>query len=340
MRKPKQHRFMSIQGLHILQPEPALRVLVLDISGICNFKCQYCYGEAESFKILCQPLQYGDYEQLLDEAVKAGVQTIWFLGAHENTLSPHYLRLLGAAETRGLFTVTFSNGAAFGDDVIAKQIFGLTAKKFTESVAVHSGASVVIKRDSQNPAIQSALASNDHATVQIETAIHNIQHTALWSPGVNGLPRFGLNSVLTTANYADIADVFRFCLKNKLAYFCDTLLISGAATDSLAPTKAQTQEALAKIDLAVNDYGFSISPEQIVNFYDEECVLFDNYLFINHDGGVLPCAGFPDTHDRLGHISDGLSVLWARKMQMVTAYHQCAGCTKCPCRTHLEDGLI
>lgn len=340
MKRPKQHRFKNIQGLHVLQTDPALRVLVLDISNVCNFKCQYCYGNAESFKTLCQPLQYNDYEQLLDEAVNVGVKTIWFLGAHENTLSPLYLRLLKSIETRGVFTVTFSNGAAFGDDVIAKRIFGLNATEFTKVVASHDGASVVVKCDSQNPTIQNALANSTHAATQIEMAIHNIQQTALWSPGVNGLPRFGLNSVLTTANYADVANVFQFCLKNKLAYLCDALLISGAATNSLAPTKKQINDSLSNIARVIVDFNLDISPEQVVNFYDEECVLFNNYLFINHDGGVLPCAGFPDTHDRLGHISDGLSILWERKLKIISAYHQYNVCKKCPCRIHLEDNLI
>jgi radical SAM protein with 4Fe4S-binding SPASM domain len=340
MEQPKQYRFKKIQGLHVLQSNPALRILVLDISDTCDFACRYCYGKTESFKTIDEPLQYEDYERLFEEASQNGVKTMWFLGAHENTLSPLYLRLLEIAESYGFFTVTFSNGAGFGDDRVARRIFGLTAMEFCTKVASHTGSSVVIKRDSLDSKTQNALANSPEATVRIETAIRNIRQTALALPGVYGLPRFGLNSVLTTDNSADVADLFRFCLQNNLAYFCDALLMSGDAKESLVPSEKQIEFALTQIKIDIEYFGLDMDPKQVINFYDECCLLFDNYLFINHDGGVLPCAGFPEVSDRLGHISDGLPVLWERKIRMIHSYRQLVVCAKCPCRAHLEDRCI
>ena len=341
--EPKQHRFMSLQGLHVLNPIPRFRILVLDATNVCNFKCKYCYGEAKSFQTLCQPLQYDDYLKLMNEAANIGVETVWFLGAHENTLNHNFLRLLEAADERGLFTVTFTNGAPFGDDAVARKIFGLSAEDFTKAVASHSGASVVVKCDSQKPEAQNLLAGNKNAHQQITNAIQNVRKTDLWSPGVNGLPRFGLNSVLTKFNYCDVAKVFQFCLENKLAYFCDALLNSGAATagENLAPSQKQVMTALETIKRVMHNFGLNIPPEMVVNFYDQRCVLFDNYIFIVHDGRALPCAGFPETSDKLGHISEGLAVLWERKSKMISIYHeQCSFFGKCPCRVHLENHLF
>jgi radical SAM protein with 4Fe4S-binding SPASM domain len=342
--KPKQYRFMQLQGLHVLEPVPKLRILVLDIFNTCNFQCRYCYGKAESFKSQNKLLQYKDYIRLMDEAVSLGVKSLWFLGAHENTLNPNYLRLLEAAEKRGLFTVTFSNGAPFGDDVIAKKIFGMSAENFTKTVASFSRSSVIIKCDSLKLETQNLLARNKNARQQIKKAIQNAKKTELWSPGINGLPRFGLNSVLTSHNYGDVANIFQFCLENKLAYFCDALLSSGAATkeENLAPISKQVKITLKKIKHVLQSFEMDLPPEMVVNFYDQKCILFDNYIFIIHDGRILPCAGFPENSSILGHVNEGLTVLWEKKSKMISTYYKhCSFIpNKCPCRAHLENHLI
>jgi len=337
-----QWRFKQLQGLHVLREPPALRILVLDISEVCNFNCQYCYGQAESFRgHEGRRLDRQDYFQLIKEAKDFGVQTIWFLGSRENTLSPNYLQLLAEIQLLGLYSVTFTNGAAFGDDSIANKVFGLSAKQVCLAVAAHPGSSVVLKCDSLTAEVQNRLAGNENAYVQIKKAIENFLCTSLWSVGNSGFNRFGLNSVLTKVNYRDVATVFRFAMENHLAYFCDALLMSGSAKDSLSLTPEQRKVTLADFSSVLTDYGINIAPKSMVNFYDQPCILFSNFIFVTPFGNVVPCAGFPEKEAVLGSVSEGLAVLWSRKKAQIAKYQTClANHDKCPCRVHLEDGLF
>jgi len=337
--KATQLRYTNLQGFHVMKDDPALRVLALDIASKCNFKCLYCFGEAESFKICSPPLTLHDYKVIMQQAKALGVQTIWLLGSHENTLSPIFINVIKEASDLGLYVIIFSNGAAFGDDRIARKIFNMTALEFTRNVAGFGNTAVVTKCDSLNREVQGKLAVYDNAHRQIQTAISNISQTSLW-PYDQEFARYGINTVVTSLNYTEVGDIFSFTLANNILYLCDTLLCSGAAQAHIAKlflSAEQEQQVFASMDAVLRKAGINnVSGKSLVNTYDQQCILFNNYIIINHDGSVVPCAGFPGETDRLGHVRDGLDKLWAKKLAMINCYG-CASHDKCPCRVHLED---
>lgn len=344
MDEMKQWRYRQLHGMHVLKKEPSLRMIALDLSSVCNFGCRYCYGKAASYDKQTELLSLSEYLQLLTEAKQFGVECILIIGAHENTLSPAYLPILRKAEELGLFAVTFTNGAAFGNDEIARQAHQLSAFNFTKAVAELSRTSVILKYDSPRESVQNQLVRNPSAFSQIQTALKNLLASKLFSDVAFGFPRFGINSVLTKINYQDIASIVDFAYQNRLVYFCDTVLWSGEALKERKNLELSSQQlrecldAIAKVMALRNIAG---AAKDLINFYDAECLLFDNYFFVANDGGVLPCAGFPQR--RLGNIREGLSVVAKRKMEMVRKYYQIHfghHGDKCPCRVHLEDKLI
>ncbi|MFA6537085.1 MAG: radical SAM protein [Patescibacteria group bacterium] len=326
-----QHRFKYIQGLHVLQKEPKLRVLVLDIWNACNYNCIYCYGKADSFTSNDSLITIEKYEQLFKEAKTFGVKTIWFLGGHENSLNPIYFDLLKIIEELELFSVSFVNGSLFSLDPNAYQkIFSL------------KNSSVVIKVDSLNPQRQNFLTGNKKSAQYLKTAIDFLAQKSRLETNSDTLPRIGLSTVLTKFNYLNIPQIFELALQNNWAYFCDGILKSGQAENKdLEPSREQIDELLQQLQIIIEKFHLNIQPKQVINFYDQECLIFDNYIFITPEGLALPCAGFPEINNRLGHINEGLATLWQRKKALIEKYYS-LNCTndKCPCRVHLEDKTI
>ncbi len=326
-----QHRFKSIQGLQVLQKEPKLRILVLDIWNACNYNCIYCYGKADSFTSKDSLLTLEKYEQLFKKAKTFGVKTIWFLGGHENSLNPIYFDLLKIIEELGMFSVSFVNGSIFSLDPKAYQkIFSL------------QNSSVVIKIDSLNEHRQNFLTGNKNSANYLKTAINLLSQQSLLGTNSNQLPRIGVSTVLTKFNYLDIPQIFELALQNNWAYFCDGILGSGQAKErNLEPNKEQTSQLFRQLQIVIKKFNLTTAPKQVINFYDQECLMFDNYIFITPDGHSIPCAGFPEKNARLGHIDEGLTVLWQRKKLLIEKYYSFALTNKkCPCRLHLENKII
>jgi len=333
----KQKRYKVLQGLHVMKDNPKLRVLVLDISPKCNFNCRYCYGKEMSHKVRGCALKFDNYIDLLNQAKQFGVKTIWLMGAHENTLSPMYLELLKLIDQLSLFSVTFTNGAAFGDDQIARQTFGLSCEEFTRQVAEIQSTAVILKTDSFVTEVQNELAGNKNAFNQILQARENcLKH---FSP--SELPRFGLNTVLTNLNYMEVNRILEFSLQNDLVHFCDAVLQSGNARKNyLEVTTEQMQHCLSRMQIVLDKFAIDEKATLLVNCYEQKCILFDNYFFITHCGDVLPCAGFPERKAYLGNVlREPLAILWQKKLRLVKKYYGLK-CKKCPCRVHLEDDLI
>jgi len=326
-----QHRFKSIQGLQVLQKEPQLRVLVLDIWNACNYNCLYCYGKADSFTSKNSLLTLKEYKQLFKDAKTFGVKTIWFLGGHENSLNPIYFDLLKIIEDLEMFSVSFVNGSIFSLDATAYQkIFSL------------QNSSIVIKIDSLNEQRQNFLTGNKNSANYLKTAIVLLSQKSLLGTNSEQLPRIGISTVLTRFNYLDIPQIFELALRNNWAYFCDGILRSGQANEiNLEPSKEQIDQLFQRLQTVIEKFHLKILPKQVINFYDQECLIFDNYIFITPEGLALPCAGFPEQKDLLGHINEGLDTLWQRKKNLIEKYYS-LNCTndKCPCRVHLEDKTI
>ncbi|MFC1682476.1 radical SAM protein [Nanoarchaeota archaeon] len=335
-----QKRWTEMQGLHILKDEPGLRAIVLDISDICNFDCLYCYGKSEAFEQKGN-LTLENYFALFEESKELGVESFWFLGGHENTLSPDYLKMVQRLEDLGLYSITLTNGAGFGNERVAQGIHGMSSKEFTEEVARCRGASVILKTDSLDEEVQNTISGKAFAYQQIQTALINIMASSLYSAKESRLPRFGINSVLTKMNYQDIGKVFDFALENRLVYFCDDLLDTGNAErnkDRIAISEEERRECLSGIEKTLQKHGLEAKPKDVVNFYDKNCILFDNYIFVLSNGNVIPCAAFSDSKTPLGNIREGLDKIKDAKLGLVSKYYSdCSSYKKCPCRAYLED---
>lgn len=338
----KQKRWAQIQGLHVLNKTPNLRIIVLDISKKCNFNCLYCYGKSDKFNEKGNSLTLKEYYNLFKEAKKIGVQCFWFLGGHENTLNPNYLKMIKKLEELGLYSVTLTNGAAFGDDNIATDIFKISSKEFTLEVAKCKKASVILKCDSLNKNIQNKLSRNSNAYAQIKKAIFNIKLSSLVKPGDKNLPRFGINSVLTKLNYKSIPKVFDYALNERFVYFCDDLLITGNAKKNkeyIKTNENEIKECLNGIEMVLRKHKIIAKPADVINFYNHNCILFDNYIFVLNNGDVIPCAGFNEGNVILGNVRNGLINIKNSKMKLIKKYYSlygCLNCKKCPCKAHLE----
>jgi len=334
-----QKRWTQIQGLHILKDKPDLRMLVLDISNKCNFNCMYCYAKENIFQEQNKPLNLQDYFDLFDEAKRIGVKGFWFLGGHENTLNSIYLDLNKKLDELNLFSVTLTNGAAFGDDNIAQKLYSLSAKEFTGTMSNFRKASIILKTDSLNELVQNNLSKNNNSFNQIRAARKNLLESKFYAEKPFGLPRIGINSVLTKQNSQEIGKIFNYALKKEIVYFCDSLLDSGSAkkNKNLKLNDEDLEICFSGIKKTLDKHKINAIPRDVINFYDHNCVLFDNYLFVLNNGDVVPCAGFNKKDAIIGNIKDGLQKIKDTKLKLIKEYYSDnPSCIKCPCKEYLE----
>jgi radical SAM protein with 4Fe4S-binding SPASM domain len=88
--------------------EPELRVVVVEVTNLCNFSCPQCaYRRPATGRFIGTD----SFETVVAEAVEAGATVVRFLGLGEPTLHPDIGRLLAEVRRAGLRSHLVSNGS-------------------------------------------------------------------------------------------------------------------------------------------------------------------------------------------------------------------------------------
>ncbi|MEI8343854.1 MAG: radical SAM protein [Candidatus Moraniibacteriota bacterium] len=303
-----------------------LQTMWLEIPGICNLFCSYCYacgGERLEREKL---LSWKQYESILGQAVILGVNSIGIPGAGEPLISSNLeltMKILRKCKELGLYVTLFTTAEFITADV-ADQLRDLPVE-------------IMIKCNSLNPEKQDQFVSDPKRCLirngygaKRNAAIKHLIHRG-FNDEAQCMERFGRKSrmALVTSimlgedgkldNLSDVVEILRYCRINNIIFDCDSLLKRGRGTSCDLCTSDQVlkNKLLELQEIDAKEFGNAWELSQ--SYVGTVCDRYMHHMYVSQYGEVRPCIGAMDLV--LGNMHNAsLEAAWnSSEMQIIRA---------------------
>jgi len=187
----------ALRGEVLLNPS-------IDLTNACNLNCPYCFiEEKNSTRKARRPdeLTVSEILGVLSDLAESGAKTVNIVGAGEPTVDPFFGQIVAELAGLGLIPVIFTNGIRIAQEPhIADLLWDV-------------GATVVLKYNSTNGAIQDLVAGRDGYTSLRDEAL-----TRLLQKGFSTTTptRLSLDTIAFQGNYAELPGIHRFCRSHNI----------------------------------------------------------------------------------------------------------------------------
>jgi len=277
----------------------------------CNFKCIYCYADGAPERK--NQLSLEEAKRLVQESLALGVRVLNMQGGEPFMWHPEDWQ---GAPRGALFHLM-----EYIKDLYAKHDLPINIVSFTDVALIGKaeaerlielGVSLCCKLDSVNEQIQDRLLGAEGGFKKIMKGYECLINAGY---GTENSPPLSTNTVVTTLNYDNIEDVFRWSRKRGFKPFVipvhvhgrakefNDVMLSGKLCGSTLKTKdiKNLFEKLAEIDGKEFDIHWKAESPWIEN---KACSRHLGGVHVRADGIVLPCSEAPDEW-ALGDIRKG-----------------------------------
>ncbi|MFA5168338.1 MAG: radical SAM protein [Candidatus Omnitrophota bacterium] len=271
------------------------RKVVFLLTNICNFKCAYCWHHSPLLKT--RPPYVRKKTELPFEAVKKVIDDC-------HSLNVRHIQLAARGET-----TLYSRFSDLVDYICHK---GLTVALLTNGAFKRSLLSTILKVDAidinlstLDPDHFKTLQSHSSADI-LDTVQTNIRLLLKARKKKGGKPRLTIVYVLTSQNYLELPEIFRWAHRTGIDYLfikkmiCDDLDPYLALNDRRLQRKVRDMlSALSKTRLFKNVRSNVLDNYNALGEFFENppppaCYTAWHYSFITLKGDVTPCALIPD----------------------------------------------
>ncbi len=291
----------------------------IELSNVCDLFCEYCF-RAElatvSKKRLPGEITIEKTLEVIDAVTALGARAINIIGAGEPTLDPALPDVMRYIARKNAIPIVSTNGARLSEKLVQE---------------MHaSNASVIIKANSFNPAIQDALVNRNGYTRQRDKGLALLIEAGFTDPTAQYQTRLGINSVVCQENKNEIPLLHAYCREHNIMPLMATFIPAGRTKNKTA-SEVPMQEfiALAKHirDIDQNHYG--IVYRQLMPYLGgvpcTQCSKASMYITIT--GDLYECPG---QEQHIGNITN-ISVAAAfEKIKTIIGNEQWS----CPPRVH------
>lgn len=221
-----------------------LLLLLLAYNDNCNLRCPFCfteYGKKEWTELKkrgteLELLISDELEGLINQGKKLGVKAVCFYGEGEPLLNKDlFFKLVDHCNKLGIIPVLFTNGTLI-DKKIAKKLF-------------ENNVSVVGKLYSLNPKINECLTGSkgiykyvNYKSVKVPSHIKFLSEA-----GFTNNNRFALDTVVTSKNYSEISNIWKWERKNDIIPFIEFLYLPCRFTKELDVSKERREKLCREI---------------------------------------------------------------------------------------------
>jgi MoaA/NifB/PqqE/SkfB family radical SAM enzyme len=304
-----------------------LQSLWIEFPGFCNLACSYCYADGGCPEFPDRLLDWAVYESILTQAKAMGVDSIGIPGAGEPLLSglnfDLTMRFLNRCAELGFYVTLFTTGE-FITSELAIRLFELPVE-------------IMLKGNTLNQAMQDRFVS-DPSRNRVKVGYGKARNEAIETLIVAGFAdeakcqaMFGrksrmalVTSIMTEedaidglSNYAEMADILRFCRNRNIIFDCDSVLKRGrGAKCSLCTDDVQIKAKLEELQ-AIDREEFGNSWELSQSYIGTVCDRYMHHMYISQYGQIRPCIGAMDVD--LGNVRDtSLAQAWdSAEMQII-----------------------
>jgi MoaA/NifB/PqqE/SkfB family radical SAM enzyme len=261
-------------------------MLTLLTDNKCNVACPYCFVKTWSRKE--SVLNVSEYKSAIRQAKQLGAKSLWWVGAGEPFLYPHWRDLVEYATEQDMWIGIFSNGTLL-DDELARVLFS-------------NQVSLYVKMNSFNREIQDAMMGG--AKGSFEKIQSCLEH--LIKIGFNKERRLAIETVVTRLNLCEIPSIFRWAREREIIPLIEMMEHANDDAAALDVTLLQHRTLFEKLrQIDKREYGYSWVPT--VPWAGIRCRNLYLGLAIDADGTVRPCSGLQVT---MGNIKERPLEYW------------------------------
>lgn len=285
--------------------------LEIEFSLACNFRCPYCYANAEAPPAA---LAIADFERVLRQARELGARRIVILGG-EPMLYPHLRQMIDFIVALGMTAELFTNGT------------GMTLEA-AEYMADRSVA-VVMKKNTMEPELQNQLTGCDCGYDIIHDALDNLRRAGYPDGDRRHL---AVSTVICNENLDELPELWRWARSQGIEPYVEIITPQGGARDNtrftIAPERVRALfEKLAAIDQA--EFGRHWQPQPPIA--GNVCLRHQYSCLVSASGAVFPCVGVTIPignvrSDSLRNILDRSEVLADLRRYRETIKEPCLSC--------------
>jgi len=246
----------------------------------CNFRCPGCFKLTDEIENT-DYLEFSEIKKIIDFAKQRKCVSITIAGAGEPLMDKAFPKLLAYANKKGLTVNLFTNGTLI-DKKTAKKLF-------------KSKTNVIVKRNTMNETKQDYLVGNiKGASKKIQEGINNLLEAGF------STPRLVIDSYISKQNKEDLADLLRYCRKNKITPYFEAFVTAGQEKTRYKNKVLSQKEfntlfkELRKID--AEEFQIKTKIEKNQRAYGQHpCTKNQTMFSVRTNGSVTLCVSNPDT---------------------------------------------
>ena len=278
-----------------------LQTMWLGIPGICNLFCSYCYAcggeKLETEKLL----SWKQYESILKQAKKLGVDSIAIPGAGEPLLGRNLeltMKIIRRCEKLGIYVTLFTTGE-FITEELAEQLHELPVEIMLKGNTLDAEKQDKFISDPARGLVRKGYGAKRNEAIKLLMRKD-------FNNEIECLRKFGrksrmalVTSIMTSEsgrlnNLNDVVNIMRYCRKNNIIFDCDSLLKRGRGTScELCASDQELKKKLLELQ-KIDAQEFGNTWELSQSYVGTVCDRYMHHLYINQYGEVRPCIGAMD----------------------------------------------
>jgi pyrroloquinoline quinone biosynthesis protein E len=263
-------------------------LLTMDLTGRCNFRCQYCYYGKHLSRGKDMPVDMA--LKIIDDAADAGVVQISF-GGGESMLYPGFSEIVRAVKNRHMLLSFTTNGSLLNKDTVPDLV-----EKGLESIG--------ISIDSPDPAMHHLLTRSVNTFDKVISGIRELKAKGVWVRTVSVMTG---HNIQAASGLIDLlidlgADAVNICPYSERSYEGNKRCFEGSLSE----------EEKQRLALLVKEKSLQYR-ERIIFFDTRENIWEDpqnirpcTHIFwgfvVHWDGNVFPCELIDDKELCFGNL--------------------------------------
>ena len=303
----------SLEEIRAASAAGQLLTMEIECSRRCNFRCPYCYEDAEA----SNELSLDEIRQLILQAKALGTRGIIILGG-EPMIYPDIFEVIAFISDQGLKVEMFTNGSNI-DAGNARRLAELDVK-------------VVLKMNSRDPERQNLLCGVPEAQAVIADAFGNLKQAGYGGDG--GKP-MAVSSVVSTVNIDELEEMWNWLRDQKIDPYFEMITPQGNAVgnDWLYVEPEKVEDLFKRLSASdENRFGESWKPQPPLA--GERCMRHQFSCYVDALGEVMPCVG---VNLSIGNIRDNPLKRILHESEVMQDLRNYQGNIKGPCSTCPEN---
>jgi len=298
-----------------------LQTIWVELPGYCNLACSYCFARGGENINVANLLTWENYESIIDEAKKIGINSISIPGAGEPFIAKNLdltMRFLRKCAEVNIFVTLFTT-AEFITDALAEELWQLPVELMIKGNSLNSEMQDRFVSDPNRGRIIHGFGERRNAAIELLMR-HGFNNETNCTESFNCKSRMALVSSIMTdeselSNYDEIVDIMRFCRKNNFIFDCDSVLgIGRGASCSLCTADERLKAKMIELQ-RVDREEFGNLWEISQSYVGAVCDRYHHHLYVDQYGEIRPCIGANNVH--LGNVKSTSLLNAFNKTEMV-----------------------